>query len=249
MTTTLIVPGLNSSGSAHWQTWLEHELPDAVRVVQRDWKSADLPEWSSRVRREISRHAGRILIAAHSFGALAAVQAAEDYRHRIAGVLLVAPADPERFGLAEMLPTTPLGFPSTLVASTNDPWLSFARAADLAALWGTKLVVLGAAGHINAEAGYGPWPFGLALLRELWGESLRRGESIPANQSTVDNEQPGGRRGEGGLAPASAAERAPKERLDDAARRGRPAFSPTLRTAQAFERPAPRRRSNNVYEL
>ena len=42
MTTTLIIPGLNSSGLGHWQTWFETRLPDAVRVVQSDWKRADL---------------------------------------------------------------------------------------------------------------------------------------------------------------------------------------------------------------
>ncbi len=169
MTTTLIIPGLNSSGSTHWQTWLESQMPNAIRVIQRDWKSPDLPEWSRRIRREIAGRAGPVLIAAHSFGALAAVQAAEDYHHRIVGALLVAPADPERFGVADMLPAQRLSFPATIVASTNDPWLSFQRALELAALWDAKLVDLGKAGHITADAGYGPWPFGLELLRKLGG--------------------------------------------------------------------------------
>lgn len=167
MTTTLIVPGLNSSGAAHWQTWFESRLTDAVRVVQPDWKRADLPQWTSRLRREISRQKGRVVIAAHSFGVLAAVQAADDYRERIAGALFVAPADPDKFGLTDHLPTGALGFPSVLVASLNDPWLSFDGAARLAARWGSELVDLGAAGHINAETGYGPWPYGLALLQQL----------------------------------------------------------------------------------
>jgi predicted alpha/beta hydrolase family esterase len=169
MTTTLIVPGLNSSGSAHWQTWFETQLPDTIRVIQPDWKRANLPEWSSRVRREISRRPGPLLIAAHSFGALAAVQAAEDYRERIVGALLVAPADPEKFGVTAALPAGPLGFPATIVASANDPWLSIERALALAIRWGTNLVDLGNAGHINAESGYGPWPFGLTLLQQLAG--------------------------------------------------------------------------------
>jgi predicted alpha/beta hydrolase family esterase len=169
MTTTLIVPGLNSSGSAHWQTWLESQLPDAIRVIQGDWKRANLPEWASRVRREISRREGPILIAAHSFGALAAVQAAEDHGERIAGALLVAPADPDKFGVADALPAGPLSFPATIVASSNDPWLSIEGALALAIRWGANLVDLGNAGHINADSGFGPWPFGLALLQQLAG--------------------------------------------------------------------------------
>jgi predicted alpha/beta hydrolase family esterase len=165
--TTLVVPGLHSSGPAHWQTWFETRIPDAVRVIQRDWKRADLPEWASRVRREIFRRPGRILIAAHSFGALAAAQAADDHSERIAGALLVAPAAPEKFAVEDLIPQHPLRFPATVVASTNDPWMSLEGAARLAKVWGAQFVSLGAAGHINAEAGYGPWPEGLRLLGDL----------------------------------------------------------------------------------
>lgn len=186
MTTTLIVPGLNSSGSAHWQTWFESKIPDAIRVIQPDWKRADLPQWSGRVRRDISRHSGPILIAAHSFGALAAVQAAEDYRERIAGALLVAPADPNKFGVEEALPAGRLGFPATIVASANDPWLSLERALALAIRWGANLVDIGNAGHINADAGYGPWPVGLALLQQLERQSdLDRSHSHSENRDLI----------------------------------------------------------------
>lgn len=167
MTTALIVPGLNSSGPAHWQTWFEQRLTDAIRVVQSDWKRADLPQWTSRLRRELSRHEGPFVIAAHSFGVLAAVQAADDYREKIVGALLVSPADPDKFGIADHLPSGPLPFRSFVVASLNDPWLSLDKAARLADQWGSTFVDLGAAGHINTETGYGPWPYGLALLQQL----------------------------------------------------------------------------------
>ena len=35
----LIVPGFHGSGEAHWQTWLEQELPNADRVRGIDWES------------------------------------------------------------------------------------------------------------------------------------------------------------------------------------------------------------------
>ena len=167
MSTTLIIPGLRSSGPTHWQTWLERRVTGSVRVAQRDWTDPHLPDWSSRVRREIARATGPIFIAAHSFGALAAVQAASDHAERIAGALLVAPADPESFGVAEFLPTKPLGFPVIVVASINDPWMPFDRARRWSDLWRADLINLGEAGHINAEAGFGPWPEGLALLERL----------------------------------------------------------------------------------
>ena len=154
MPTTLIIPGLYSSGPSHWQTWFEAQVPETIRVIQRDWKRADLPEWSGRVRHEITRHPGDIFLVAHSFGVFAGAQAAADYSERIRGALLVAPADPEKFGVADQIPAEPLGFPSIIIASTNDPWISIKRAAKLARAWGAEFVNLGPAGHINVEAGF-----------------------------------------------------------------------------------------------
>ena len=167
MTTTLIIPGLKSSGPTHWQTWFEQRVPGSIRVIQRDWNDAHLPDWSSRVRRDIARTPGQIFIVAHSFGALAAIQAASDHSERISGALLVAPADPERFGIAEFLPQSTLGFPAVVVGSSNDAWMSLEDAARWADMWGADFVNLGRAGHINSESGFGPWPEGLALLERL----------------------------------------------------------------------------------
>lgn len=167
MATTLIIPGLHSSGPDHWQTWFEEHIPGTVRVVQRDWADPNLPDWSSRVRRDINRTPGRLFLVAHSFGVLAAVQAAADRPERIAGALLVAPADPRKFGIEAYLPIHELPFRSVVVGSTNDPWMTLTRAAHWADTWGSDFVNLGDAGHINVDAGFGPWPEGLALLERL----------------------------------------------------------------------------------
>lgn len=167
MSTTLIVPGLRSSGPTHWQTWLERHIAGSSRVAQRDWNDPHLPEWSARIRQEIVRAQGSIFIAAHSFGVLAAVQAASDHAERISGALLVAPADPEHFGVADFLPAKRLAFPTIVVASTNDPWMSAEAAERWSRVWGADFVNLGAAGHINAESGFGAWPDALALLERL----------------------------------------------------------------------------------
>lgn len=179
MTTTLIVPGLNSSGAGHWQTWFEEQIPGTVRVVQSDWATADLKTWSARVGRDVARNPGRHLLVAHSFGVLASVHAAMRDQSRIAGALLVAPADPDKFEAARDLPQHPLPFPSVVVASTNDPWMTLWKAAEWADRWGADFVNLGDAGHINRESGFGPWPEGLALL-----ERLRRRSEHLAHQKT-----------------------------------------------------------------
>jgi predicted alpha/beta hydrolase family esterase len=185
MTTTLIVPGLHSSGPNHWQTWFEERIPGSVRVIQRDWTDANLAEWSSRVRREIVRNPGQILIVAHSFGVLAAIQAAHDYSERIAGALLVAPADPEKFGVGDYLPAAPLPFRTVVVGSTNDSWMRLERAAHWADIWGADLVNLGAAGHINIASGFGPWPEGLALF-----ERLRRANAADSERHDSHKHEP-----------------------------------------------------------
>ena len=172
MDTTLIVPGLHGSGHDHWQTWFERQIPDCIRVMQSDWSEPDLPKWSAKLRRELSRAPGRVYVVAHSFGCLAAVQAAFDYRECIDGLMLVAPADPARFGLSAAIPERPLGVSSVVIASTNDPWMSFPSVVEWSQAWSAELINLGPAGHINPQSGYGPWPRGLSILQDLHREQL-----------------------------------------------------------------------------
>lgn len=180
--TTLIVPGLDNSGPGHWQSWLEKQLPDARRVRHIDWHLPVLARWATEVRREIDEAPGVVWIVAHSYGCLAAVVAAADRPERVAGLLLVAPPDPDRFtafglrdsretaersGLASWIPSVPIGIPSIVVASRNDQWADFARTAYRADCWGSHFVDAGQAGHINVASGHGAWPEGLQYLQAL----------------------------------------------------------------------------------
>jgi predicted alpha/beta hydrolase family esterase len=92
---------------------------------------------------------------------------------RVRGALLVAPSDPEGpnypegpTGFAPM-PLVRLPFPSIVVASRNDVYVTMERAREYAAAWGSKLVDLGDAGHINASSGLGSWAAGYGLLQRL----------------------------------------------------------------------------------
>lgn len=67
------------------------------------------------------------------------------------------------------MPSNRLPFPSIVVASTNDPYVSEARAKHFAANWGSDFVSVGELGHINSQSMLGLWPEGLALLRKLGG--------------------------------------------------------------------------------
>lgn len=156
----LIVPGLHDSGPAHWQSWLQSHYRHSLRVVQRDWSTPDLERWAARIGATLDRAGpGPWIAAAHSFGCLALVRHLADRPDSpLRAVLLVAPAEPDKFGLAEALPQRALPLPSLLVASQTDPWMSAASARRWAARWGAHWINLGDAGHINAEAGFGPLP-------------------------------------------------------------------------------------------
>jgi predicted alpha/beta hydrolase family esterase len=158
----LIVPGLHDSSPAHWQSWLEAQEADALRVVQRDWHTPELDRWAARIGSVIERaaHDGPWIAVAHSFGCLALarhLQAAPDSPVRAA--LFVAPADPDRFGVADRLPQHRLAVPSTVIASDNDPWMSSADSRRWAQRWGSGWLTLGDAGHVNAESGHDALPF------------------------------------------------------------------------------------------
>ncbi len=156
----LVIPGLHDSGPAHWQSWLQSLYRDAERVQQRDWSDPHLQRWADRIGRTLERAgAGPWVAAAHSFGCLALARyLAERPDSPIRAALLVAPAEPDKFGLAARLPAHRLPVPTTLFSSDSDPWMSPAGARRWAARWGAHQVNLGDAGHINAEAGFGPLP-------------------------------------------------------------------------------------------
>jgi predicted alpha/beta hydrolase family esterase len=156
----LVVPGLGNSGPTHWQSWLQARHPGAVRVEQRDWHEPAIDEWAARVGATLDTAGpGPWLVVAHSFGCLALARYLQTAGPAdLRGALLVAPADPDRFGLQGSLPKGPLPLRSTWVASTNDPWMSFESSREWARRWHCRWLNLGAVGHINVEAGFGPLP-------------------------------------------------------------------------------------------
>ena len=91
----------------------------------------------------------------------------------VVGALLVAPPDVDRLGAdprVERFAPTPksvLPFPTTVVASNDDPWCHADRADELACALGAHFVLLDGAGHINADSGLGAWREGQELLERV----------------------------------------------------------------------------------
>ncbi len=163
----LMVPGLFGSGPDHWQSDWQRRHPRFDRVEQDDWTWPNLERWSRKVVETAIQADEPVILVAHSFGCLASVRASVFQSNLIAGALLVAPADPARFKIEAKLPQHTIDFPTTLVASTNDPWMPFAKAQAWAERWGSNFVQLDGAGHVNVKSGYSEWPLGLELLERL----------------------------------------------------------------------------------
>ena len=166
----VIVPGWRNSGPGHWQSLWAEQLPSARRVVQDDWLVPHRDAWVSTLEKVVLESDKPVVIVAHSLGCITTVHMGEEAAARVQGALLVAPADPERRAqLADFAPVpyAPLPYRSVLVASSNDPYCPIRRAGAYARAWGSELVRLQNAGHINVESGLGDWPLGLALLQSL----------------------------------------------------------------------------------
>ncbi|GGH67598.1 alpha/beta hydrolase [Comamonas phosphati] len=166
----VIVPGWRNSGPAHWQSLWARQFPDAERVEQDDWLVPRRQAWVGALEKLVLAGSRPVVLVVHSLGCITSVHMGEQAASRIQGALLVAPADPERRAqLSDFAPVpyAPLPYRSVLVASSNDPFCPIRRAGAYARAWGSELVRLQDAGHINVESGFGAWPLGLALLQSL----------------------------------------------------------------------------------
>src|ERR1700694_881431 len=143
----LIVPGIGNSGPQHWRTICQPQCPDFRRVQQREWDRPVCAEWVASFDETVRGAGAPVVLVAHSLGCLLVAHwAAASANGHIHGALLVAVPDPEGPSFPKEasgfspLPVRPLGFPSVVVASADDPYGSAEHAARCAAAWGSRLV-------------------------------------------------------------------------------------------------------------
>ena len=172
-TKVLILPGLGNSGPQHWQSLWEAANPALRRVAQRDWDHPELQDWVAGLDAAVAQAGPGAVLVAHSLACLQVAHWAHTSSRPVRGALLVAVPDPsadaypvEAASFAPV-PLQRLPFPSIVVASDDDPIGPLAHAQRCADAWGSRLVCIGAAGHINAASNLGEWPEGLALLGSL----------------------------------------------------------------------------------
>jgi predicted alpha/beta hydrolase family esterase len=162
----LILHGYQGSGPGHWQTWLAGRLRSGdAKVHYPDLPDADLPRlsaWLDALKGELDAFSEPPVVLCHSLACLL-------WMHHIAGggqpasrVLMVAP--PSEAGVPDVLrsffPAPPMP-DARLVCSDNDPYCP----EGAVTLYGDGDVLLGQ-GHINPDAGYGPWPAVEAWARD-----------------------------------------------------------------------------------
>ena len=169
---TVIVPGVGGSEHDHWQSWLQRQLKSCSRVQQQDWNKPVLHEWVEQFIKTVQAIQEPIQIVAHSFGCLTTVAALAQHpelNQKIKNLVLVAPANPARFGddgfaresqndYQQYFHQLKLQVPTQMIISENDPWLNFQDALQLAKAWKIRPKNLGQVGHINVASGFGPFP-------------------------------------------------------------------------------------------
>jgi predicted alpha/beta hydrolase family esterase len=160
----LILHGWQGSGPGHWQTWLAEHLAaaghDVVYPELPDPDHPDLEAWLHAIAP--LRRTGDVVVC-HSLGCCLWLH------HRARGgasarrALLVAPPMPD-----PMIPQLSGFFPvpldprgareARIVCSDVDPYNPRGAITTFAEPLAAPIRVLADAGHVNPDAGYGPWP-------------------------------------------------------------------------------------------
>lgn len=181
MRSFLILHGWQGSGPDHWQSWLADRLSESGEQVRYpDLPNPDAPdagEWAQTIRAELAALAGERIVVCHSLACLLwAREAAEIARDgAVDRLLLVAPPCPGKPipGVKDLYPT-PLDAgamarsarSARVVGSDSDPYCPAGHTRSFAEPLGLEIDVLEGAGHINPEAGFGPWPAVEAWCRD-----------------------------------------------------------------------------------
>jgi predicted alpha/beta hydrolase family esterase len=166
----LILHGLEGSGPDHWQTWLAGRLRERGENV----RYPDLPdpfdprpgEWLAALQPELAALEGERIVVCHSLGCLLWLLNARDGARDVADrVLLVAP--PCTNEVEPVVRFRPNGVTAgdvdaaagetLMLWSEPDPYCPASAAVAFEAVFRNARLIPDR-GHLNADAGFGPWP-------------------------------------------------------------------------------------------
>jgi predicted alpha/beta hydrolase family esterase len=162
----LILHGWQGSGPDHWQTWLAGRLGKSASYPMLPKPDAPrLDDWLDVLHRELDAVS---VVICHSLSCMLWLHHAQQANGgNVERVLLVAPPSEsvriedieDFFPVAAGPDDVARAAASTrLVYAENDPYCPEGAGAVYGAPLGIGSELIAGAGHINPDAGYGPWP-------------------------------------------------------------------------------------------
>ncbi len=170
----LLLHGWGGSDNPHWQSWLAGEIAKSYgKVSFLEFSNFDFPSldvWREELKAELSSFKPDIVICHSLANTLWFHLCQENSIGEVEKLFLVAPPSMQ-CEIEELQTFFPLKMPTKtyakeaiLVTSTDDPYMSMDEADELQKSLGVTMKVLENAGHINADSGFGKWPW---ILEEL----------------------------------------------------------------------------------
>jgi predicted alpha/beta hydrolase family esterase len=171
----LIIPGLGDSGEKHWQSFWLQKFSNSTKVIQDNWDEPQLEEWLDRLDENIQKLEEPTILVAHSLAvSLVMHWLSQNNSQNIVGAMLVAPADvdssehtPDFLRHFSPIPTQAVPFPSLVIGTENDTYMSLERATELANYWGSDFINIGQKGHVNSDSNLEYWEEGQNYLQQL----------------------------------------------------------------------------------
>jgi len=171
----LIIPGLGDSGQNHWQSFWLQKFSNSSKVIQDNWDEPILEQWLNRLDNAIQLINKPTVLVAHSLAvSLVMHWVNQNSTTNIIGAMFVAPADvdspahtPDFLRHFAPIPIHKLPFPSIVIGSENDTYMTIERAEELAIKWGSDFVNIGQKGHINSDSNLEYWEEGQIILQQL----------------------------------------------------------------------------------
>ena len=173
----LIVHGWGGSDFPHWQAWLAGELAKDYGCVHflrfADVEYPHLSTWGNELVDVLESFKPDIVIC-HSVACSLWLHLCNEKRLKVVeNLFLVAPPS-MTCNIPELKSFFPLITPRSinankvlLIVSDNDPYMNLDEAKVLQKELAVEMEVLQGAGHINADSGYGEWPWMLHKVKSL----------------------------------------------------------------------------------
>jgi len=158
----LLLAGWGGSDFPHWQSWLAGE-------IAKDYGTS---VWKKELREHLKDFKPDIVICHSLANTLWFHLCNTNSIEKVQKLYLVAPPS-IKCNITELESFFPLDMPKNayahetlLITSTDDPYMNMDEAKELQDSLGIEMVVLENAGHINADSGYGEWPWILQKIKK-----------------------------------------------------------------------------------